>query len=88
MQTIGERIKQFASAKYQSQTGLAKALNLSVQTLSGYTNNRAFPNQDFFSKISNLGCNVHWLITGEGEMLYKPDANAQKIAAIKAIVNS
>lgn len=86
--TFGERIKHFASEKFDSQTGLAQKLGMSVQTLSGYANGRNFPSEDFFLAVSKLGCNVHWLLTGEGEMLHKPDENAAKIAAIRAIVNS
>lgn len=69
METIGDRIKTFASKTAGSQTALAESLQLSVQTLSGYSNNRSFPDAQFFTKLSALGCNIDWLLTGRGKMI-------------------
>jgi uncharacterized protein YjcR len=81
---IIERIKTFLNTKTDSE--LAARLGISHATISAWKNRNAIG--DWSLVLTEcVGCNLHWLITGEGDMLHKPDKNAQKLAHIQEILN-
>lgn len=63
------RLKQFYKSIYKTQIEFAQKLSISPQALQKYLKGDRLPMPDTLNKISSLGCNIDWLITGEGEML-------------------
>lgn len=70
MNTLQERLKEFAQY-VGSATKLANMLDMTPQSFIQYTNGRSKPGFDIISKLYYLGCNIHWLVSGEGAMLRK-----------------
>jgi hypothetical protein len=63
---IGQRLKLFAKEKFGGVGDLAEALNLSQPNLSGtYINGRSIPGGELLAKLSSLGCDINWLLTGQ-----------------------
>ncbi len=84
---IIERLKVALDTKTDIE--LAKALGVSHATISAWKNRETIGDWELvLGMISGKGINSNWLLTGEGEMLHKPDENARKIEAIQAILNS
>lgn len=82
MQTIGERIKEFARTKFGSITALAKALHMKPQSLNSYISNKIRPGVDVQNKLRVLGADVEYLMTGKSKSLESyvsesDDANEQ-----------
>lgn len=76
---IGDRIKEFAK-HYGNASKLAAALDMTPGTLYHYTNGNRKPGADILLKLHDLGCNINWLLSGEGAMLRK---NASVITNIE-----
>ncbi|HNX36820.1 MAG TPA: S24 family peptidase [Candidatus Cloacimonadota bacterium] len=65
----GERIRQLRKALKLSQTELGEKLEINASAISQMESNRTRPSLDTMFLLSkNYGVNLHWLITGEGEM--------------------
>ncbi|NUM71993.1 MAG: LexA family transcriptional regulator [Ignavibacteriaceae bacterium] len=63
---ISMRLRLWADSKFKRTTDLAKALEMSLGALSSsYLNGRSIPGGDLLIKLANLGCDIHWLLTGE-----------------------
>lgn len=61
---IGERIREFAEAKYKTIKGLAEAMGMSQQNLNNYVNGKATPGANFMKKLSELGADISYILTG------------------------
>jgi len=46
----------------------AEALGIAPPNLSRYLNGDSLPNKTVLLLIAQQGCNIHWLLTGEGSM--------------------
>ena len=68
-ETLGERIRRFAHAKFQGVAGLAKATGKSSNHWHAYIGGRAKPGADMLSLLAAEGCSIDWLLTGDGDML-------------------
>jgi transcriptional regulator with XRE-family HTH domain len=71
MSPFGERLRQaFNNA---SNAEIARKLGVSEPAIGNYVKGR-IPDADKLLQISTLtGCNLHWLLTGEGRRLAEPD---------------
>ena len=65
---IGSRIKKIRTSKNMTQGELADFLGIPQSNLFRYENNTGQLNSDKINKFYQLGININWLITGEGEM--------------------
>jgi transcriptional regulator with XRE-family HTH domain len=66
---IGGRLKEVRNRLgYKTQEPFAVKIGTSQTTLSKYENGTIDIPDDLKIKISEFGINIHWLITGEGEM--------------------
>lgn len=81
MNTFGDRLKILLKSKGLKSTFLAIKTNKANATISNYITDRSFPNEDFFRKLEEFipDANLHWLLTGRGEMLYKQEEVAPKV---------
>lgn len=79
---MSERLEQVIAHLYP-ETGrnkeFAKLIGVTPQKISAYTSGVNLPNGETLQKIARVGINVHWLLTGEGEMLinneFDPDSS-------------
>lgn len=88
MDGFGQRLKQFATAKFGSQKGLADALGISAPRITNYVQEINQPDPDILAQLAAFDCNINWLLTGEGEMYFRPDANEKKLKQIQEAVQS
>lgn len=75
---IGDRLKEFADKNFGSVNGLERALGMNRNSLSQYVYNRNTPGSNLLIKLRELGCDINWLLTGEGEIskARAPDENS------------
>ena len=68
---IGLRIKEFGENKFPSIASFSRSIGMNNrQGLNPYLKGRSFPGGEMLSKLVELGCNINWLLTGEGAMQY------------------
>lgn len=79
---LGDRLKNFAIFKYGSVTKLAEVSGIVQPQLSSYTSGKKKPSVNILEKLLNTGCNINWLISGEGEMIYSIDYKSKPSTAI------
>lgn len=66
----GSRIKEIADALYGgNRSELARNLDMKPQALTKYLNGESMPGGLILIRLHDLGVNVNWFLTGEGEML-------------------
>jgi transcriptional regulator with XRE-family HTH domain len=68
LNSIGERIRAFALDKYGKINDFADALGMGAPNVQSYMRGARKPGSSVLQKIQRLGCNLDWLLTGEGEM--------------------
>ena len=73
---VGCRLKEAAYALFGEESGvvkMAKATGILKQKLSHYNTGKGLPNAETLQKLARIGVNVHWLLTGEGDMMSNPE---------------
>lgn len=86
--SFGERLREFCSAVSPTQVEFAKKLNIAPQMLQKYLQGERLPLPDILGRIRNLGCNINWLITGEGDMildLHFPKGKTKRIPVLAEV---
>lgn len=83
--TIGERLEHFAQSRYRTMVEFAKAVGMSKQQVSNYVNAVNGPGAKVLLRFASAGVNIHWLLTGDGDM----DAPKQATAGttVSAVAN-
>ena len=61
---ICKRLKKWGMREFGSMVNLARALEISPQSLYYYTSGRALPGNTTQARLRSLGCDVEWLMTG------------------------
>lgn len=74
---LHERFKQVVSQSGKNQKELAELCDVTHQYFSQAINGRHVPSLKVLTPLAKeTGVNLHWLLTGEGEMYFgKPNAN-------------
>lgn len=63
---IGLRIKEFGERNFTSMAEFSRQLGMKTrQELYTYIHGRSIPGGDLLSKMSELGCDINWLLTGK-----------------------
>ena len=65
---FSSRLKEFCVGTFKTQTEFASKLGIKPQALQKYLNGERLPMPELLNKLSSLGCNIDWLISGDGEM--------------------
>ena len=65
---IAERIKAWRTSLGLTQDEFARRSGLSKATLVGYEVGQRKPGADALAAIAKTGCNMTWLLTGDGDM--------------------
>ena len=63
--TIGQKLKEFGETKFKSVTDFAEALGIKREQLYPYYNNTSIPGGEILKRLSELGCDINWLLTGK-----------------------
>ncbi len=89
MNSIGERIREFALDKYSKINDFADALGMGASNVQSYMRGARKPGSLVLQKIQRLGCNLDWLLTGEGEMYAEKECLLKKDSTtVKPLVNT
>lgn len=66
----GERFRMLADALYEgNQSALARAIDMQPGSFTKYARGARRPGAPVLKRLTRLGVNVNWLLTGEGPML-------------------
>lgn len=66
---VNERIREIAKALGVTQSELAKKIGVHPNYMSNLATGRRAPGPIIFEKLTGIGVNLNWLMTGEGEMM-------------------
>lgn len=61
---IAKRLREFAYSKTDRLKDFAGSLDMSPQTLNSYLSGKISPGSELLIKLSDLGCDIDWLLTG------------------------
>ncbi len=78
---IADRIKAWRNALGLTQDEFARRAGIPKRTLVGYENSEREPGAAALAAIAKTGCNINWLLTGEGEMLPETRVSAEENAS-------
>ena len=67
--SLGERLRQVRNIFGMSQVAVAKAAGVSVTAWQNYENGNQCPGGKVLGALVQLGVNVNWILTGEGQMM-------------------
>ena len=84
-ESIGSRLKTFRLSKKATQKDMASALGCSEITYNRYEREATLPRTEDLSFLYNMGCNLNWLITGEGTMDYEQKSDSALLETISKI---
>ena len=77
MHVTAHRLKEVRQWKKQSQSEFAKSFGISLRSYQYYeSGDRALP-IDLLRTLADMGINIHWFITGNGDMLIEGDDQAE-----------
>ena len=62
---MGDRIRKFGLEKFGSIKEFAEAMGMSPSNLQAYLQNRREPGTPILKRLTELGCDMDWLLTGE-----------------------
>jgi transcriptional regulator with XRE-family HTH domain len=79
------RLRVFCNSVSPSQAEFARTLGMKPQMLQKYLSGERLPLPGLLDKLNKLGCNINWLINGEGEMIYSKGLPNKKIKTIPII---
>lgn len=91
---MNKRLKLLIEKKFKGKNILfSEAIGISPQHLQAYLTGRSNPGSEILEKIGKLGVNIHWLVTGEGEMEFQtPESQILELKEenkkLKAIVST
>lgn len=79
--TSGDRLRLFCNAKYGTDKGaitaFANDVRMKASNLHKYFGTERAPGKKVLARLAGVGCNVHWLVTGEGEMYSDTEAGIE-----------
>lgn len=60
------RLREFAEKHFDSMADFARALDMPPQQIYDYLSGKSKPGALILMKLSELGCDINWLLTGKG----------------------
>ncbi len=85
MITVNDRLTEFVELLFSSDYEASKALDMSRGSLYNITKGKRNPRAATLLKFAEIGCNLHWLLTGDGEMYANSEAGKALRKRIDAI---
>ena len=83
---FSKRLNDFCKTISDTQVDFAKKLEMKPQSLQKYLKGQRLPLPEILSKISSLGCNLNWLLNGEGDMIKKTATKIFKTKPIPVVI--
>ncbi len=80
-ETIGARLKRWRQALGLTQAQFCERLGMHIGVLKKYEQDVNVPGGEVLAAIAKTGCNINWLLTGEGEMLPETRVSAEENAS-------
>lgn len=71
-QTIGDRLRLWRSVREWTQQQLATETGTHLCVVKKYEAGTNLPGSPFLIRLAGQGLNIHWLLTGDGEMEVRP----------------
>lgn len=88
-QATGIRLRQIANQLYEgNKSALARALDMKPPSFSKYVQGQRRPGTTVLKRLSRLGVNLHWFLTGEGSMMRSCPDRSQPAPLIHAMGSS
>lgn len=78
---IASRLREFAYSKTDRLTEFAKSLDMLPQTLNSYLSGKITPGSELLIKLSEMGCDIEWLLTGNPSGIVKSERKGDKKSA-------
>lgn len=75
---VGDRMRAFALSKHLSIKEFADFIGMDAGNVQKYLNGKRKPGTPLLQRLQKNGCNLDWLLTGEGEMYTKKEGNQEK----------
>ncbi|MEI6846597.1 MAG: helix-turn-helix transcriptional regulator [Chlorobiaceae bacterium] len=88
MSTIGDRLRLFALSKYNRISDFAESIGMGAPNAQAYMRGARKPGSLVLRKIQSIGCNIDWLLTGEGEMYTRKEIYHEKEAVPDEVLES
>jgi SOS-response transcriptional repressor LexA len=86
--SVGSRLREFADKMFVSYSDLANRLETRPQHLNNFFSGQTMPGAELLARLSKLGLNINWLMTGMGEMLFEDNKNTRLRAKMLPLVTS
>lgn len=77
MHESGERLREFARRCYRSVAELEREMEVG-KVLGQYVRGPSEPGFGLLQRLYRAGCNINWLLSGEGSM-YAPNARGREL---------
>ncbi len=78
--TLGQRVKEARQAKGMDQAKLSARLDIATRTLQRWEKGEQVPDSNYLMRIAkHTGVSPHWLLTGEGDMIGRPEDTGKVI---------
>jgi hypothetical protein len=68
MGDLGTRLKEWLLRVYGSMYQASLSVGMHPSSLNKYTSGKHLPGSGILIRLAELGCNINWLLTGEGDM--------------------
>ncbi len=65
---FGTRLGQFVNENFVSVLKFSYRIEIGPSLIHKYINNKSSPGHNVLQKLYEAGCNINWLLSGEGEM--------------------
>lgn len=82
--SLGDRLRQFAKTQHGSVAALTRTIGKGRNFLGSYIENRAKPGSEILAAVARAGCDINWLLTGEGPMIRTISPSAPSIVGHEA----
>ena len=84
---MNERLRQIRLSLGGSQKAFSERFGIAQQTYANYETGKTSIPDEIKQKLAQMGIDIHWLVTGEGEMIHKVSAS-QQIKSKEVSVNN
>jgi phage repressor protein C with HTH and peptisase S24 domain len=82
----GTRLRQIADRLYEgNKSELARSLDMKPPSFSKYVQGHRRPGTTVLKRLSRLGVNLHWFLTGEGSMMRTVPDRSQPVSLVQAM---
>ncbi len=78
MHDAAYRLKEVRHWRKQSQSDFAKSCGISLRSYQYYESGNRALHIDLLRTLADMGINIHWFITGKGEMLITGEDQAEQ----------